>query len=543
MEMKNQILLLSTPYIGGKDNIVKIVENNGSYYIFVKDAGRIQLQKIQDMDSVEKAEVERSRLSIQISVKYKEKNMGNKMDYAESSAKIMELIGGVENVDSMTHCLTRLRFVLKEKEKADAGVKELKQVSGVLGVAYAGGQYQVILGDNLFPIYDYIVKNYDVSEGEASDECHIEDLKLRNEKTGMKYYLNKTITFISASVSPFITMVFGAGMLKVVMTLVTFFFPEAANTTTYTLINMIAQAPFYFMPVIIAYGAAKVLKSNPAFAVTIAAALLYPDLVGMAGAEGITMFGIPITVVSYKSTLLPALFMSVFVAYLQKLFYRIVPNVLRSVFAPLCIFLVGWTGTIVVLGPLGYWIGSFLVGVVNFVRNLSGPYAPGIIAGTMAFMVVFGVGQLYTPVMTELFTKLGYDPIFRPAWICHNVAEGGSALGVMLKTKDEDLKAACMSAGIAGIVAGVSEPALYGVNFRFKKTMLSVIIGAAVGGSIAGFCGCKAMAMGYSSALGIVLFTDTMLGMAAAIGVSFIVPFVLSYIFFNDNMLKEKFGG
>lgn len=524
--------------IGTKSNVTRVISKQDKLYLFIKDNSLVNTEAIMKIENVNSVELERSRLFIQISeCVEKEENMAVKFDVAESSATIMKYVGGTENVINLSHCVTRLRFVLKDESIVNK--EELKKVKGVLGVTSGGGQFQVILGEALFPIFDYIIKNYNVTKGDLVEENHTEDFKLDKKGANGSKVFNKVITFMSASLTPFITTLFGAGMLRVILTLVSYFAPSAASSYTYQIFNVIAQAPFYFMPVLIAYGVSKVLKSNPIFAITIAVALLYPDFISMANVEGITMFGLPITIVAYKSTLIPALLSSILVAYLEKYFYRVIPGAIRSVFAPLCIFMFGWFATVVVLAPIGYIVGSWLISAINAIRGLVGPFAPALIAGTMMFMVAFGVSQLHIPVMTELFAQLGYDPVFRPAFICHNVAEGASALGVMLKTKNQDLKSSCLSAGIAGIVSGVSEPALYGVNFRFKKTMLSVVIGATVGGTIAGIFGCKAMSMGYSSALGIVLFTDTMGGMALAILASFVIPFVLSYIFYNDNLLEK----
>ena len=522
-----------------RNNVSKYLVHNNEIYIFLKDASMVNLQNILEIDDVVDAKLERNKLSIQFNEIIKEKEKMAKLDVSTSSSEIIKNVGGEENIITMTHCLTRLRFILKDKEKVNEN--EIKKVPGVLGATYNAGQYQVILGDSLFTIYDFISKNYNIAEGEAVDEQHLEDYKMKKDtgKKNLSYYFNKVVAFMSASLAPFITALFGAGMLRVIMTLVAYFIPEAAATYTYKLFDYIAQAPFYFMPVLIAYGTAKVMKTNPVFPMVIACALLYPDFVGLAGVEGVTLFGIPLKIITYKSTLLPALFSSILVAYLEKFFYRVVPGVIRSVFAPVCIFIVGWSATVTVLGPIGYIVGSWLVALIEGLRVLVGPCAPGLIAASMMILVAFGVGGLTITPMTELFTTLGYDPVFRPAYICHNIAEGASALGVMFKTKNQDLKASCLSAAIAGIISGVSEPALYGVNFRFKKTMASVLIASFVGGTVAGLFGCKAMAMGYSSALGIVLFTDTMFGFAMAMLASFAIAFILSYILFTDDLLEK----
>ena len=264
-----------------------------------------------------------------------------KIDYSALAAAIMENVGGSGNVHTVSHCVTRLRFVLKDRSMAKDA--EIKQLTGVLGVVYGSGQYQVILGENLFPVFDEIVKNYEVETGDVVAENHTEDLALNGKKKTIKDYFMKAIQFMSASLTPFITVLFGAGMLRVILSLASYFYPAVTSSTTYMLFNFMSQAPFYFMPILVAYGASRVLKSNPAFAITVAAALLYPDFAAMVAAgDPVTMLGLPVKLVSYSSSLLPAIFSAILLAYLEKFFYRVIPGMLRSVFAPLCVFLVGY---------------------------------------------------------------------------------------------------------------------------------------------------------------------------------------------------------
>lgn len=462
-----------------------------------------------------------------------------KIDYEKLAADIIERVGGTQNIHTVSHCATRLRFVLKDRAKADE--EELKKLKGVLGSVYGSGQFQVILGENLFPVYDTILKNYEIEEGEAVDETHTEDygLKGTNEKKGFKYYFDKCIQFMSASLTPFVTVLYGAGMLRVVLSLISYFNPDAAASSTYQLFNFVSQAPFYFMPILIAYGASKVLKSNPVFAITIAAALLYPNFTEMVAAgEAVTMLGLPVKLVSYSSSLLPAIFCAILCSYLERFFYRVIPGVLRSVFAPLCVFLIGYPLTILVLGPAGVVVGSWIVVGITWIQAHVGGLAPGIIAAAHPFLVMLGVNMLMVAPMTELFTATGYDNVFRPGWILHNISEGGSCFAVAVKTKDGDLKTTAISAGVGALLSGVSEPALYGVNLRYRTPMIGVVAGGLVGGGVAGVLGAKAFSMGYSSILGVVIFEQTMGAILAGVAVSFVVSFLSTFILYKDSGVK-----
>ncbi|MCI8403114.1 MAG: PTS transporter subunit EIIC [Lachnospiraceae bacterium] len=464
-----------------------------------------------------------------------------KIDVPALAADIMKLVGGPANVHTVSHCVTRLRFMLKNREAAKDA--EIKKLPGVLGVVYGSGQYQVILGENLFPVYDEIVKNYEVEEGDAVNEMHEEDLKLQKDAgpKNAKYYFMKVIQFMSQSLAPFITVLYGAGMLRVVLSLASYFFPEVTGNTTYMLFNYMSQTAFYFMPVLVAYGAARVLKSNPVFSITIVAALLYPDFTAMVSAgEAVTLLGLPVKLVSYSSSLLPAIFATILVAYLERFFYRVIPGLLRSVFAPLCVFLVGYPITVLILGPAGVVVGGWIVTVIVWLQAHVGGVAPGIIAAAHPFLVMMGVNMLMVPPMTELFTAVGYDNVFRPGWILHNIAEGGSCLAVMVKTKDKDLKSSALSAGIGAIVSGVSEPALYGIGMRFQTPLIGVVAGGLVGGAVAGIMGAKAFSMGYSSILGIVIFENTMAAIIAGVIVAFVISFLATYFLYSDKRGERR---
>lgn len=462
------------------------------------------------------------------------------IDIEKLTSAIIDKVGGVQNVSSVTHCVTRLRFILNDKDKADT--KSLENVEGVLGVVYGAGQYQVILGANLFPVFDKIAKDYQIETLAVVNENHQEDLKsIKAEKKNFNYYLQHIIQFLSASLTPFITVLYAAGMLRVITSLSSYIWPSITSNTTYLMFNFLAQVPFYFMPVLIAYGAAKTLKSNPAFAITMAAALLYPNYVALIGSgTAVTLFGLPVTLVSYSNTLLPAIFSAILLAYLEKFFYRVIPAVLRTVFAPLCTLAVAFPIVMLFLAPLGTILGGYIVKVFVSIYSLTGGFAIGLLAAVWPFIVMGGMNMLFVAPMTELFTNLGYDNFFRPTWILHNIAEGGACLGVAIKTKNKQLRSDALSAAIGAIVSGVSEPAIYGINVRLKKPMIAVVLGGFAGGCTAGVMGAKAFSMGYSSILAIPIFESTMAAIIVAIIVTLVVSVAVTLIIgFDDKLIAE----
>lgn len=447
------------------------------------------------------------------------------------ASEIIEKVGGVGNVSSITHCVTRLRFLLIDKNKADT--ETLKKVNGVLGVVYGAGQYQVILGPNLFPVFEKLVNDYNLDTEEEVNEINQGDLLLvdQNQKKNFKFYLGKVTEFLSASLTPFITVLYGAGMLKVFLGLAGYFIPTVTSSPTYMMFNYLASTPFYFMPIFIAYGASKTLKSNPAFAIAMAAMLLYPDFVALVGSnKSMDIFGLPVILVKYSNTLLPAIFSAILLAHLEKFFYKVIPSVLRSVFAPLLTLATALPVVTILLAPLGTIVGNYVVSLFVAIYSATGGIAVGLLAAVWPFIVMGGMNMLFVAPMTELLAKTGYDNFFRPSWILHNIAEGGACIGVALKTKNKQLKSDAFAAGIGAIVSGVSEPAIYGINLKLKKPLFAVSIGGFIGGSVAGIMGAKAYTLGYSSILAIPIFADTMLAIIIAIVVSFLVALISTYL-------------
>ncbi len=459
------------------------------------------------------------------------------IDYDQLATTIIDKVGGVENIKSVSHCVTRLRFILKDNAKADT--KGLKKVQGVLSVVLGAGQYQVVLGPIIFDVFDEITRNYDIELGEDVDEYHPEDLPGDDSapvKKNALYYLNVVISFLSASLTPFITVLYGAGMIKVVLSLISFAFPAAATTSTYVMFGYLGDAPFYFMPVLVAYGAAKTLKSNPAFAIAMACMLLYPNFVALVGGtQPMDMFGIPVALVKYSGTLLPALFSAILLSYLERFFYKVIPSLLRAVFAPLCTLAVAYPIVMLLLAPLGTYIGSYVVGLFTGLYAITGGVTIGILAAVWPFIVMGGMNMLFVAPMTQLLANLGYDNFFRPAWVLHNVAEGGACFGVALRAKSKQIKSDAIAAGTGAIISGVSEPAIYGIDVRLKRPMWAVCLGGLVGGTIAGVLGAKAYTLGYSSILAIPIFGDTMLAISIAIAAAFVTAFCLTLVFGFDE--------
>ena len=289
------------------------------------------------------------------------------MDYAKAAPEILRLCGGSANISSVTHCATRLRFYVLDKQKVD--VEQVKKVEGVLGTVYSGDELQIVLGKNLIPVYEQVLKLYEAEKGYAAGQeaaqAGSQPSAPQEKAKGKKKIAElggKLIGFVSAAVTPMIPGLVGGGILKTLLLLVTLVWPAFEEMSTYSLLSMVANVPFYFMPVFVAYGAAKKLNATPIFSMVVTAALVYPDFVEtIASGAGATMLGFPVMDVTYTSTLLPALLISVCAYYVEKLLVKIIPGIIRPLLLGVGTMSITFALGITVLGPLGDFIGSYLI--------------------------------------------------------------------------------------------------------------------------------------------------------------------------------------
>ena len=456
------------------------------------------------------------------------------MDYKEIAKKLFELAGGVGNVSSVTHCATRLRFFVKNKKAVDT--EAIKKVKGVLGVVFVNDELQMVFGKNVGPAYNAASTMFNENAGGAAPAAPTEKEKMTIKDAG-----NAVIGFVSASVTPLIPGLLAGGMLKVFLLLATLAIPSFKEAMAYTLLSQLANVPFYFMPIFVAYGAAKKLGATPLYAMSVAAALVYPDFVNLlkTSEDPVTIFQLPVTTVTYSSTLLPALLIGLCAYYIEKMLNKIIPGILKNVLVGMLTMGITYTLAITILGPLGDVVGSYIVNVFLFASNTFGPVAIALLAACMPWLVMTGMHHAVTPFMVQAFADPGYDVFFRPSYILHNMAEGGACLGVALKTKNAQFRAECLSLSFGCIVAGVTEPALYGVNFRLKKPMIGIMAGGAVGGVVAGLFHVCAYSYGYSTILALPIFVETAVYMAIAIVVDILVAAAVTFILGFEDVPAE----
>ncbi len=457
------------------------------------------------------------------------------MDYYKIAQDLIKYSGGAENISSVTHCMTRLRFIIKDKEKVN--LDKINETKPVMGNVFKTDELQIILGQNLMPIFT------EASKLLSDKVSTTEEIKpKKKEKMTFKEGAMAVINFVSAAVTPLVPGLIAGGMLKVFLLLISMANPEFKNAQTYILLSLVADMPFYFMPVFVSMGVAKKLGSTPIYAMAVTSALVAPGFVEMvATGESITLLGLPVMLVSYKNTMMPALLIGICAAYIEKLMNKIIPGIFKSIFVGAGTLFISYVLGVTILGPLGDYVGAIIVKVFVYSSEHFGFVALGALTAVLPWMIMTGMHHAISPFMTQFIANPGYDGVFRPAFILHNMAEGGACLGVSLKTKDKEFKAECLSLAVGCILAGVSEPAIYGIGIKYKKPMIGVMIGGACGGIVAGLLGAKAFMMGYSTILALPIFMNTAMAMLIGIVVTIVTSAIATYLLgFEDDHVNTK---
>lgn len=439
------------------------------------------------------------------------------MKHEQLAQDILRLVGGKENINEVTHCFTRLRFRLKDAAKADRD--SLKALAKVTGIVEAGGQFQVVIGTDVKDVYEAVTAVMgDAPKAEAVSE----------EKN--KFSLKEAINALASIFTPTIPALAGSGIIKGLLVLFTTLGIMAKTDSTYAILNAAGDAVFYFMPLILGYSAAKKLKCDPVIAMSIGGALIYPNLVSyMTSAESVTFLGLPVIVTSYASTVIPIILAAWVQSYLEKWLNKVVPSMIRSVIVPTITLAVMVPATLMVFGPFGNYastlIGNLFQAVTGFSPLLSGAF----FGGLYSILVMFGMHRALVPIGINEVATIGSTALWAftgPA----NFAQAGAALGVFFRVKEQKMKSVAISACVTAL-CGITEPALYGVNLKYKRPMIAVVAAGAVGGAIAGIGGARAYAVAIPSLLTLPAFIGA--GFAAfliAIAVAFVMAMVLTMV-------------
>lgn len=449
------------------------------------------------------------------------------MDHKKMGDDIVRLVGGEANINGLVHCATRLRFDLKDSKKAER--ETLEKHEGIITVVESGGQFQVVIGSNVAHVYAEIMKNRDFG-GDSSSTT-----ESTGEKTSL---LSKVFEIISGSFSPLIPAMAGSGMLKALLTVLTMLGWMSDTSDTYLILSAAGNAVFYFLPIFLGITLGMKLKANPYVAGVIGAALMEPSFTRlMDKGSDVSFLGIPVVMMNYSASVFP-IFISISIyAVLDKLLKKIILKDLQLFLVPMIALMIMVPLSAMAFGPFGTTVGDWISSGVTWLIGVSGILSGVVLGGFMTFMVVFGLHWGFTPITIQNI-GVGGDPIEAMA-AAAVFAQIGVAFGIFLKAKkNKTLRTLAGSTSLTGLLAGVTEPIVYGLILRYKRVIPIVVIAGAIGGAINGHFGVKMTAYVFHNIFAIPVYTPTVV-YVIAIACSFAVAAVLTVMFGYESKTKD----
>ncbi|MDG8177452.1 glucose PTS transporter subunit IIA [Streptococcus pneumoniae] len=418
------------------------------------------------------------------------------MSYKDTVQKILDVIGGEKNVNRVTHCVTRLRLELKDENLVNDD--DVKKIPGVIGIMKKNGQYQIILGNDVANYYKEFVKlgNFESDSVNQGYKGNI---------------LERIIEYIAGSMTPIIPAMLGGGMLKVLVIILPMLGILQSDSQTIAFLTFFGDAPYYFLPLLLAYSASQKLKVTSTLAMSVAGVLLHPNFVQMVqSGNPLSLFGAPVT-----------------------------PAITKSFLQPTLVLLVSSCIALVVVGPIGVIVGEGLSNLVGQMYGVAGWLTLAILGAIMPFIVMTGMHWAFAPIFLAASIATP-DVLILPAMLGSNLAQGAASMAVALKSKNNNTKQIAFAAGFSALLAGITEPALYGVTLKYKKPLYAAMIGGGLAGLFAGLTSVKAYLFAVPSLIALpqFIYSDVPSNIVNALIVaviSVVITFVLAYIFGIDE--------
>ncbi|KWU09479.1 glucose PTS transporter subunit IIA [Lactobacillus crispatus] len=475
----------------------------------------------------------------------KEDSSDKKLSYDELATFIIKNVGGKDNINNLIHCITRLRFYLKDESKANDDI--LKNQRGILDVMHAGGQYQVVIGNEVTNVYDAVIKQLPGLSDNPSPQTNNQD----DGKNPVSRAFSNLIGFITGSMSPVIGVIAASGIIKGLLALLTL--PQlgallSVKSPVYVTVSAMADSAFFFLPVLVGFAAAKRLGSDPMIAAVIGGFLVYPQMITW-GKSMTTMFSLGswnFQFLNYSYSIFPMILAAWLAKECEQWLKKVLPSYLQMIFTPLITILVVSTITLVITGPIIQGAANGIAVFINWLVSASGWVGGLIIGAFYQLLVIFGLHWGVVPLVAQQIASTGQSSL--NAIICATmVSQGAAVLAVAIKSKKADMKELGIAAAISAF-CGVTEPAIYGINLRYKKVFASGCIGSAFGGLVTGLMhgtmyGFTGGLIGFSSFFNpahptqLNSFYTFLIASAVSIIVSFIAVWVWGY---NDNMTMGK---
>lgn len=553
------------PPLGGEANIVGASRRGNRLSVSVKDESLADPNALARLPGVAGCTLQNGRVRIELTEQTHKTVKENRLmpsKYDGLARIIIQNVGGKSNINSVAHCITRLRFKLKDESKANKDV--LEATDGVIKVMQSGGQYQVVIGNNVADVYDAVLEvGHFQGAGTVDEDGNAVDDG--ESDGGKKSPVSILIDMISGVIQPTLGVLAATGIIKGLLALFSFLNILPATSGTYQVLYAVGDGFFYFLPIILGYTAAKKFKMNEFIGMAIGIALCYPAMVNITGGEVLgtlfagtafemsyytTFLGIPVIMPAsgYTSSVVPIIIACALGAMLEKWLRKVIPDVIKLFVVPFVTLVVMVPLTYLVIGPIATILCNLLTAIFSAIYGI--PVVGGLIAGVLtgAFwqvLVIFGLHWGLVPLGLINYATLGYDFILSP-YFCVSFAQIFVVLAMLLKTRDDKLKKIALPAFISGIF-GVTEPAIYGVTLPRKKPFIYSCIGGAIGGAFIGFMGARSYTMGGLGLFGLPSYIDTVgdTGIQSLIYVvigtviASVIGFVLTWVLYKDEPAKK----
>ena len=446
-------------------------------------------------------------------------------NYTNMAEQIIKNVGGVDNILSLTHCVTRLRFQLKDYNIANRDI--IKNIDGVLSIVEGNNQFQIVVGNEVEYIYDAINKKYRINDFSSN----------QHSKNSSKNIVINILNKLTVIFNPIVTALAGAGMLKALLVILQTYNLLATTDSTYKILSAAGNSVFYFLPLFLAISCAKAFNCNIFISLGIVAALMEPNFTSLIKNNGdiVNFFMFPVVLMSYSGTLIPAIISIYVYSKLEIILKKIIPKSLELFLSSMIALMIMVPLTIMVIGPIGVFLGDAVGNIINVISNKSGLFAGALIGGSWTLLVMLGIHWGVVPIMVNNISRLGFD-VIRPMIASATFASSGAAFGVFLKSKNKKTKAFALSSLLPSLLGGITEPIIYGISIKYKKPFVAQIIAGTVAGAFLGATKTKAIVYVFPALTTLpAFFGDTFKFYCIGISISFFLSAIITYILGFDE--------
>lgn len=466
------------------------------------------------------------------------------MNIQEKAGRILEFVGGKDNITYVTYCMTRLRITPKDKGLIQD--EDIQKMTGIVGTKTVGTQYQIIIGPEVENVYKELcqIAGFEIHEG--IDEI-VDDISQKKEKLTPKSILNNVLDVIGGCVAPMLPIITAAGLVKLIVAVLG---PSMLNIMSETsdfmrLLTFVGDAGFYFFPIYVAYAAAKKFQTNIPMALFIAGVLLHPTLIEIVNTgEAFTVYGIPMYLTTYSSNFVSMILIVWMMSYVEKGLNKVIPNALRALLFPLLTLLIMLPIALCILGPIGAILGKGIADGLVSLHTLVGPFSIAIIAACWPLLIVTGMHQALIAIALTYIATMGFDNSILVGAFISNYPMIAIGLTYLMKSKGAEEKGNALTSFVTLTIGGISEPTLFGIILRYKKAILYMLAGGFAGGFYAGLMNVAVYFVGSGNiaiALGFAGENANSLpqGIIACV-IAFVVTLALSMIFGFDDKKEGR---